>query len=64
MTAQYDLTGRARSVYAILALAVLPTTTPAAAGDWRINPTRTTIGFAIDAVGFPRTEGRFHRFEG
>ncbi len=54
-----------REACAILALAVLQTTTPAFAADaWRIDPARTTIGFAIDAVGFPRTEGRFHRFEG
>jgi polyisoprenoid-binding protein YceI len=50
---------------AILALAVLQTTTSAfAADEWRIDPTHTTIGFALDAVGFPRTEGRFRRFEG
>jgi polyisoprenoid-binding protein YceI len=50
---------------AVVALAVLQATaSPLAADDWRIDPARTTIGFAIDAVGFPRTEGRFHRFEG
>jgi polyisoprenoid-binding protein YceI len=39
--------------------------TPAGAGDnWRIDPARTHIAFAIDAVGFPRTEGRFRRFDG
>ncbi len=48
---------------AILTLAVLQTAS-ASAADWRIDPARTTIGFAIDAVGFPRTEGRFRRFEG
>jgi polyisoprenoid-binding protein YceI len=38
---------------------------PALATDaWRIDPARTSIGFAIDAVGFPRSEGRFRRFEG
>ena len=38
---------------------------PAIAGDrWRIDPARTEIAFAIDAVGYPRTEGRFHRFDG
>ena len=38
---------------------------PAFAGDrWRIDPARTEIAFAIDAVGYPRTEGRFHRFNG
>jgi polyisoprenoid-binding protein YceI len=35
-----------------------------AAENWRIDPARTHIGFAIDAVGYPRTEGRFQRFEG
>lgn len=50
---------------AIVALAALQAATSAlAADDWRIDPTRTSIGFAIDAVGFPRTEGRFRRFEG
>jgi polyisoprenoid-binding protein YceI len=29
-----------------------------------MDPTRTHIAFAIDAVGYPRTEGRFRRFEG
>lgn len=54
-----------RLTRALFALAALQTTTFAFAADnWRIDPARTTIGFAIDAVGFPRTEGRFHRFEG
>ncbi len=40
---------------------------PAAAeavSQWRIDPARTTIAFAIDAVGYPRTEGRFDAFDG
>jgi polyisoprenoid-binding protein YceI len=48
---------------ALLALVLLQAA-PASAADWRIDPARTTIGFAIDAVGFPRTEGQFRRFEG
>ena len=32
--------------------------------SWRIDPSRTEIAFAIDAVGYPRTEGRFERFDG
>ena len=48
----------------VAALAALPQA-PAFAGDhWRIDPMRTQIAFAIDAVGYPRTEGRFHRFDG
>ena len=49
---------------AFLALAASYSPAPASAADWRIDPGRTTIGFAIDAVGFPRTEGHFRRFEG
>jgi polyisoprenoid-binding protein YceI len=36
----------------------------AGAANWRIDPARTEIAFAIDAVGFPRTQGRFDAFEG
>ena len=53
------------TVRAIAALAFLQTmAAPAFEAGWRIDPARTTIAFAIDAVGFPRTEGRFGRFEG
>ena len=31
---------------------------------WRIEPARTHIGFVVDAVGFPRTRGEFHVFNG
>jgi polyisoprenoid-binding protein YceI len=33
-------------------------------GAWSIDPARTHIGFVIDAVGFPRTRGEFHVFNG
>jgi len=33
-------------------------------GDWRIDPERTRIGFVVDAVGFPRTQGEFRAFNG
>ena len=36
----------------------------AAAANWRIDPERTHIAFAIDAVGYPRTRGEFRRFDG
>lgn len=51
---------------ATLALgAVLQAPSPAvAAANWKIDPARTQIAFAIDFVGYPRTEGRFRRFEG
>ena len=55
------LRGAAAAIAAMVALAHQP----ALAGDrWRIDPMRTEIAFAIDAVGYPRTEGRFHRFDG
>jgi polyisoprenoid-binding protein YceI len=31
---------------------------------WRIDPTHTHIGFVVDAVGFPRTQGEFRVFDG
>jgi polyisoprenoid-binding protein YceI len=49
----------------VMGLAVLQAmAASASAAGWRIDPARTTIGFSIDATGFPRTEGRFRRFEG
>ena len=33
-------------------------------GAWRIDPARTHIGFVVDAIGFPRTQGEFHVFSG
>lgn len=32
--------------------------------NWSIDPARTHIGFSIDAVGWPRTTGKFERFGG
>lgn len=31
---------------------------------WRIDPLHTEIDFSIDATGYPRTVGRFTRFDG
>src|SRR6516162_3379821 len=53
---------RIRIVCAVLALGV---PAPAvASANWRIDPARTHIAFAIDAVGYPRTHGQFHEFQG
>jgi polyisoprenoid-binding protein YceI len=51
---------------AILALGVVVEThAPAfASANWRIDPARTHIAFAIDAVGYPRTRGQFRQFTG
>jgi polyisoprenoid-binding protein YceI len=53
---------RIRIVCAVLALGV---PAPAfASTNWRIDPARTHIAFAIDAVGYPRTHGQFTQFAG
>ena len=56
------LAKRARIACAALILA-LPTPALAAA-TWRIDPARTHIAFAIDAIGYPRTHGQFRQFTG
>ena len=35
-----------------------------AAANWRIDPARTHIAFAIEAIGYPRTHGEFRQFAG
>jgi polyisoprenoid-binding protein YceI len=66
MTTRDNIVQRARILCAIFALGVLvQTRTPAfAAANWRIDPGRTHIAFAIDAVGYPRTHGQFRQFAG
>jgi polyisoprenoid-binding protein YceI len=65
MTRQSYVSLRAGLVCAALALGVLTQTyVPAAAGNWRIDPGRTHIAFAVDAVGYPRTHGQFRQFSG
>jgi polyisoprenoid-binding protein YceI len=39
-------------------------TTAAPRSNWAIDPARTNISFSIDAVGYPRTQGEFHKFDG
>ena len=48
---------------ALVALALAPSQAVSVA-NWKINPARTQIAFAIDAVGYPRTQGVFLRFNG
>ena len=66
MTTIGEACGFARSVCAILTFGVLvQISTPAAsAANWKIDPARTHIAFAIDLVGYPRTHGEFQRFDG
>jgi polyisoprenoid-binding protein YceI len=39
-------------------------TSAAPRSNWAIDPARTNISFSIDAVGYPRTQGEFHKFDG
>jgi len=66
MTKRHRIGQRAGMVCAILALGALAQTriSGAAAANWRIDPARTHIAFAIDAVGYPRTHGQFRQFAG
>ncbi len=66
MTTRDKFIQRVRIVCAILALGVLSETpSPAvASANWRIDPALTHIAFAIDAVGYPRTQGQFRQFQG
>lgn len=53
-----------RLISGLLAASAMVPSGPAAAAQWRIDPAHTEIGFSIDAVGYPRTQGRFNRFDG
>ena len=66
MTTQSNVPRWAGLLCAALTLGGLaPAWAPAAAAaNWRIDPTRTQIAFAIDAVGYPRTRGQFRQFTG
>jgi polyisoprenoid-binding protein YceI len=44
--------------------AIAPPSLATSRSNWEINPERTHISFVIDAVGYPRTQGEFHHFEG
>ena len=66
MTALSKINQRAHIGLAILAFGVLAgvRTPVAASANWRIDPTRTHVDFAINAVGYPRTRGEFRQFAG
>src|SRR5271167_1336982 len=66
MTTQSCAPLRAGLVCAALTLGILAQAdVPAvAAANWRIDPARTHIAFAIDSVGYPRTHGQFRQFSG
>ena len=66
MAAHLNVFRFARNLSAALALGALAQAPSQAvsAANWKIDPARTHVAFAIDAVGFPRTQGEFRRFEG
>ena len=66
MTVHENVIPPARIVLVGLALAAFaPGLTPAdASANWRVDPAKTHIAFAIDAVGYPRTRGQFRQFSG
>ncbi len=64
MITQSKVSLRAGLVGAALTLGVLVQVPAAASANWRIDPSRTHIAFAIDAVGYPRTHGQFRLFAG
>src|SRR5215472_16377374 len=66
MATHFNVIRFARNFSAALALGAL-TQAPSqavSATSWKIDPARTRIAFAIDAVGYPRTAGEFRRFDG
>ena len=66
MTTQDKLGWAVRLLCAAVTLGVLAQSQgrAVAAVNWRIDPSRTHIAFAIDAVGYPRTQGEFRHFDG
>ncbi len=69
MLSSFSRNGEAarRSTAIALLLAALAIATPGRAAprsNWSIDPAGTQISFSIDAVGYPRTQGEFRRFEG
>ena len=66
MHTHHKIIQRTRAILAILAVGVLAHSCMAAlaAANWRIDPARTHIAFAIDSVGYPRTRGQFRQFQG
>jgi len=72
MTASLVLTASPRRAVAALLVAMVVGAAALAGreaaaterGAWRIDPARTHIGFVVDAVGFPRTQGEFRAFSG
>jgi polyisoprenoid-binding protein YceI len=51
-------------VLPVFALAASARAPGAERATWDIDPNRTHIAFAIDAIGYPRTKGEFHHFQG
>jgi polyisoprenoid-binding protein YceI len=55
---------RCVAVALLLALADVAPGHATPRSNWAIDPARTHISFSIDAIGYPRTQGEFRRFDG
>lgn len=63
--AQKNKAGRRAAMALLLGiLAIAPQGRAAPRSNWSIDPGRTRISFSIDAIGYPRTQGEFHNFDG
>ena len=56
--------GKATRLGALALLTTLLAGEAPAATRWSIDPAHTRVGFGIDAVGYPRTNGVFRKFDG
>ena len=56
--------GKATRIGVLALLATLIAGAAPAATRWSIDPAHTRVGFGIDAVGYPRTNGVFRKFDG
>ena len=55
---------RASALALLMAVAALAPGHASPRSNWAIDPSRTHISFSIDAIGYPRTQGEFRRFDG
>src|ERR1700683_2349306 len=55
---------RGAALALLMAIATLAPGHASPRSNWAIDPSRTHISFSIDAIGYPRTQGEFRRFDG
>src|SRR5271168_4770904 len=59
-----DISTARRGLSTLVLLGCAGTRAATPTQGWRIDEARTSIGFKIDAVGFPTTRGHFTRYSG